>query len=52
MKSQRVIHDELEAKLHAALTYGLLDLAKDERDLPSDSEDQAQFTEHDEVHEV
>jgi DnaK suppressor protein len=49
MKSERVIHDELEAKLHAALTYGPLDFAKDERDLPQDSEDQAQFTENDEV---
>ena len=49
MKSERLIHDELEAKLHAAQAYGSLDLGKDERDLPQDSEDQAQFTEHDEV---
>ena len=49
MKSERVIHDELEAKLHAALAYGSLDLTKDERDLPQDSEDRAQLTEHDEV---
>jgi RNA polymerase-binding transcription factor DksA len=49
MKSERVIHDELEAKLHAALHGTSFDFENDERDLPQDSEDQAQVTEHDEV---
>jgi DnaK suppressor protein len=47
-----VIHDELEAKLSAALAYRnriVGDLSNDVRDLPQDSEDQAQFTEGDEV---
>ncbi len=52
MKSERVIHEELEAKLDAALAYrGRIvgDLSNEVRDLPQDSEDQAQFTEGDEV---
>jgi RNA polymerase-binding transcription factor DksA len=47
-----VIHDELEAKLVAALAHRQRlagDLSNEERDLPHDSEDQAQVTENDEV---
>src|SRR3954463_7454389 len=52
MKSERVIHEELEAKLYAALDHDhrlVGDLSNETRDLPQDSEDQAQYTEGDDV---
>jgi RNA polymerase-binding transcription factor DksA len=52
MKSERVIHEELEAQLYAALDHRnriVGDLSNEARDLPQDSEDQAQYTEGDEV---